>query len=87
MLTFDSALLKAMVIEVKLVPRYLLNAHHGTPSRLDGLGFHESHFIVPVLSSRLNKTLHLSSISMKPVAWIKVLRFTFFKNETLFPLL
>ena len=32
MLTFDSALLKAMVIEVKLVPRYLLNAHHGTPS-------------------------------------------------------
>ena len=32
MLTFDSALLKAMVIEVKLVSRYLLNAHHGTPS-------------------------------------------------------
>ena len=34
MLTFDSALLKAMVIEVKLVPRYLLNAHHVSSSQL-----------------------------------------------------
>lgn len=32
MLMFDSAPLKVMVIEVKLVLRYLLNAHHGSPS-------------------------------------------------------